>query len=73
VETKTTVTQGVPVRAGKKRRNQLPAAIVVLLGIIIVAVILGGKIARPGHFLGDRDWFWGCPPKVAVLFCGGFP
>ncbi|NLW10010.1 MAG: YeeE/YedE family protein [Firmicutes bacterium] len=43
METKTTVTQGVPVRAGKKRRNQLPAAIVVLLGIIIVAVILGGK------------------------------
>ena len=43
METKTTVTQGVPVRTGKKRLNQLPAAIVVFLGIIAVAVILGGK------------------------------
>ena len=45
VETKTVVTNRAGVRPRKKRRNQLPFAIVVLLGVIYVAYLLAGKSA----------------------------
>lgn len=45
METKTVVTKRVSTRPRKKRRNQLPAAIVVLVGVILFGVILGAKSA----------------------------
>jgi len=45
VETKTVVTNRAAVRPRKKRRNQLPFAIVVFLGVIYVAYLLAGKSA----------------------------
>lgn len=54
METKTVVTERVTTRPARKRRNQLPAAIVVLLGVIYVAYLLSGK--SPGLAI---SWIFG--------------